>query len=85
MFEPLLHLLETIPAAVYAATTASTITLIGLSLQNRGESKRNFERLVHDARQRDREREMTLRRDVYLEAAEAMAQAQEYLAGFTNV
>ena len=85
MFESMLHLLEAIPAAVYAATTASTITLIGLSLQNRGESKRNFERLVHDARQRDREREMTLRRDVYLEAAEAMAQAQEYLAGFANI
>lgn len=84
-FESLLHLLEAVPAAVYAATTASTITLIGLWLQNGGESRRNMERLDHDARQRDREREMTLRRDVYLEAAEALAQAQEYLAAFANV
>ena len=85
MFESLRLVLESIPAAVYAATTASTITLAGLWLQNRGESKRNIQRLHHDALQRDREREMTLRRDVYLKAAEAMAHAQEYLAGLANM
>lgn len=83
-FESLLQLLNAVPSAVYAATTASTITLFGLWLQNRGESRRNSERLDHDAGQRDREREMTLRREVYLKAAEAMAHAQEYLAGLAN-
>ncbi len=85
MFESVLPILESIPAAVYAATTASTITLIGLWLQNRGESMRNIQRLDHDAQQRDREREMTVRREVYLKAAEAMAQAQEYLASLANI
>jgi len=84
IFESLEALLESIPAAVYAATTASTITLAGLWLQNRGESARNIQRLDHDALQRDREREMTMRREVYLKAAEAMAHAQEYLAGLAN-
>lgn len=77
--------LHSVPVAVYAAFTASTITLAGLWLQNRGESARNVERLTHDASQRDREREMTIRRDVYLKAAEALAHAQDYLAGLANV
>ncbi len=84
MFESLQVLLESIPTAVYAATTASTITLAGLWLQNRGESTRNIQRLNHDTLQRDREREMAMRREVYLKAAEAMAHAQEYLAGLAN-
>jgi hypothetical protein len=82
--ETIKTMLESVPVLFYAATSASFITLLGIGLQNRGESKRNIERLTHDALQRDREREMALRRDVYLRAAEAMAQAQEYLAGFAN-
>ena len=83
--ESLWRALEAVPAAVYAAMTASSITLIGLWLQNRGESQRNLQRLEHDAWQRDREREMTLRREVYLCAAESLAQAQEYLAGLSRM
>lgn len=82
--ETIKALLESVPVLFYAATTASFITLLGIGLQNRAESIRNMARLTHDALQRDREREMALRRDVYLRAAEAMAQAQEYLAGFAN-
>lgn len=83
--ESLWRAFEAVPAAVYAAMTASSITLIGLWLQNRGESQRNLQRLEHDAWQRDREREMTLRREVYLRAAESLAQAQEYLAGLSRM
>jgi hypothetical protein len=77
-------LFEHVPVVFYAATTASIITLLGAWLQNRSESQRNMERLTHDAMQRDREREMALRREVYFRAAEAMAQAQEYLSGFAS-
>lgn len=83
--ELLWRALDAVPAAVYAAMTASSITLVGLWLQNRGESLRNLQRLEHDAWQRDREREMTLRREVYLRAAESLAQAQEYLAGLSRI
>jgi hypothetical protein len=38
----------------------------------------------HDAKQRERERLMSLRRDVYLEAAEGIAGAPLYLVGFAN-
>ena len=53
-------------------------------MQNRSESERNTQRLRHDAFVRDREREMALRRDVYLKSAEALAHAQEYLTAFAR-
>lgn len=82
--EALTRLLQSVPVVFYAATIASFMTLMGMWLQSRAESRRNLERLTHDALQRDRERDMALRREVYLRAADAMAQAQEYLSGFAN-
>ncbi len=77
-------LLKSVPAIFYAITTGSTITLSGLYMQNRSESERNSQRLRHDAAMRDRERDMALRRDVYLQSAEALAHAQEYLAAYAR-
>lgn len=77
-------LLKSVPAIFYAITTGSTITLSGLYMQNRSESERNTQRLRHDALMRDRERDMALRREVYLKSAEALAHAQEYLAAFSR-
>ncbi len=84
LLESAYRLLQSVPAIFYAITTGSTITLAGLYMQNRSESERNTERLRHDALMRDREREMTLRREVYLACAEALAHAQEYLAAFAR-
>jgi len=84
LLESVFVLLKSIPAIFYAITTGSTITLCGLYMQNRSESERNTQRLRHDAFMRDREREMTLRRDVYLKSAEALAHAQEYLTVFAR-
>jgi len=66
LLESVFALLKSVPAIFYAITTGSTITLSGLYMQNRSESERNTQRLHHDAFMRDREREMALRRDVYL-------------------
>ncbi|MDA8390802.1 MAG: hypothetical protein M0Z76_08760 [Gammaproteobacteria bacterium] len=84
LLESAYRLLESIPAIFYAITTGSTITLAGLYMQNRSESERNTERLRHDALMRDREREMTLKREVYLHCADALAHAQDYLAAFAH-
>jgi hypothetical protein len=84
LLESVFALLKSVPAIFYAITTGSTITLSGLYMQNRSESERNTQRLHHDAFMRDREREMALRRDVYLKSAEALAHAQEYLAAFAR-
>ncbi|WP_297364334.1 hypothetical protein [Acidiferrobacter sp.] len=84
LLESVFALFKSVPAIFYAITTGSTITLSGLYMQNRSESERNTERLRHDALMRDRERDMALRREVYLKSAEALAHAQEYLAAFAR-
>lgn len=60
-------------AGLIGALIGAFAALIASWIQNR-----------HDAKQRKQERLMNLRRDVYLEAAEAIAGAPLYLAGFAN-
>lgn len=70
----IMNWLASIPHVVWAAVGASTITLLGV-----------FAQLKHDAKQRNIEREMKLRRDVYLPAAEHLATAIGYIAKLPNV
>jgi hypothetical protein len=63
---------ESIPDAVWAAIIASLLTLSGVLATNRGNYKRLIKQLYHDAEERDKERKMDLKRQVYLEAAEAI-------------
>ena len=61
-----------IPDVVWAAIIASLLTVLGVFLTNRGSSHRLLKELLHDSEQRDRERNMDLRREIYLKAAEAL-------------
>jgi hypothetical protein len=60
-------------AGLVGALIGALAALIASRIQNQ-----------HDAEQRERERVMNLRRDVYLEAAEGMAGTPLYLVGFAN-
>jgi hypothetical protein len=60
------HFLET----VVAVLVGGGLTLLGVQAQ-----------LRHDSRERERKRQMSLRRDVYLEVAEAQAAHLNYLIG----
>lgn len=75
----MVELLASIPDVVWAAMLASLLTLSGVLLANRSSRIRQLTELKHDASQRDREREMALRRDVYLGAAGAISRAQSTL------
>src|ERR1035438_3295871 len=72
----------TLPTIIVAALMGSALTLLGVFLQNLFENYRNNKKLKHEAGQKNRDREMTLRRDVYLEAASEMARAARYIAKF---
>ena len=63
-----------IPDVVWAAIGGSALTLFGVFLQ-----------LVHDGKQRNRERELNLRRDVYLPAAEEFAATVSYIVRLPNI
>jgi hypothetical protein len=75
----------TLPTIIVAALMGSALTLLGVFLQNLFENYRNNKKLKHEAGQKNRDREMTLRRDVYLEAASEMARAARYIAKFGDL
>jgi hypothetical protein len=73
--------LSKVPDVIWAAIIASLLTFGGVWLTNRGNNKRLVAQLNHDAAERSRERQMSLRRDVYLKAAEAIAKAFSIIMG----
>ena len=77
--------LASIPDVVWAALLASLLTLSGVLLANRDSRMRQIAELKHDVSQRNREREMALRRDVYLRAAEVISRAQNMLMRLTDL
>lgn len=62
-----------IPEAVWGAMVGAVIALAGVGVQ-----------LWHDRRERERERRFDAKKDVYVEAAEALASAQAFLSGFAR-
>lgn len=81
----MLELLKQIPEVVWAALLASLLTLSGVVLSNRNSRSQTLAQLDHDSNQRNREREMNLRREVYLQAAEAIARGQNILTRLTDL
>lgn len=59
--------------------------LIGVFLANRNSRIQQQKALKHDAEQRDREREMALRRDIYLPVAEAVSKNQNILVRIADL
>lgn len=76
--------LISIPDIIWAAIAASGITLLGVNLANRSNRKCLKMQLTHTADENDKERKMSLRREVYLSAAKSIGQELTYLAGFYN-
>ena len=70
---------------IWAAIIASGISFISVYLSNRNSRVQQKAGLQHDAEQRDREREMSLRRDVYLKATEAITKGQNFLIRLANL
>ena len=81
----LITAIASIPDVIWAAVIASLLTLGGVLLTNRGSSKRLRMQLNHDSAQRDRERQMALRRDVYLPAAESVTRLQALLGSLIDL
>ena len=76
--------LISIPGVIWSGVVGALIALFATWLQNRAHLRRQREQLIHDAEQRRLDREMTMRREVYLAAAEAAAKLQEYLGSFSR-
>jgi hypothetical protein len=74
--QALLVIINAVPQAVWsgiiAAIVTATITLIGVVISNRGNTKRLVQQLTHDRQLKSTERMHAMRREVYLKAAEAV-------------
>ena len=69
----LVSLVEKIPATFWGVIVGSLFTIIGVVLTNWSNAKRLRVQLEHDRGLKNRERDLSLRRDVYLAAAEAIS------------
>jgi hypothetical protein len=77
-------LINLVPNVIWAAIIASVLTLAGVLTTNRNNNSRLTKQLEHEGAQRDKEREIDLRREVYLGAAEAIAEAHGKIVQIPN-
>ncbi|TAL78494.1 MAG: hypothetical protein EPN76_05520 [Burkholderiaceae bacterium] len=73
------------PATLSGVVIGSLFTLIGITITNRNNIKNLYIQLNHDREQKNKERILSMRRDVYLEAAEAIAAAQSAIIGYGDL
>lgn len=79
------NLILSVPNVIWAAIIASFLTFFGVLLTNLSFRKRQADELKHDAHQRERERQLSLKLDVYLEAAEAITRSQNLLTRLSDI
>jgi len=96
MLQQVVELFARLPDTLKAVIIASVVTfvgtsvaalvaLIGVLVTNRGHEKRFRRQLEHDQEQKRLEREMSLRKEVYLDAAEAIMSSLAALGRLADV
>lgn len=75
-----LEIFRSIPDVVWSGIIASVLTLSGVLISNRSNTSRLRIQLQHDSIEKAKERTATLRREVYLHAAEELTKANSHLA-----
>jgi hypothetical protein len=79
------QLLSQIPATFWGVVAGSLFTLIGVYFTNRASEQRLKLQLQKDRELKDREREMTFRKDTYVAAAEAISASMNALSKFSDL
>jgi hypothetical protein len=84
----MLEFLEKVPAAfwvVVGAMISFTGTFLGIILTNRSHARRLREQHEHDREVKNRDREMSLRKEIYLAAAEAISTSLIAISRFSDL
>ncbi|WP_146098209.1 hypothetical protein [Xanthomonas euroxanthea] len=74
------ELLSSVPDVVWSGIVASGLTLMGVMLSNRSNTDRLILQLSHDSNQKERDRSLALKRDLYLKVAEEVAKVNTHLS-----
>lgn len=77
--------LSSIPAVIWSGVIASILTLSGVLISNKSNTKRLKIQLEHDAKQKSEDRKSIIKREVYLDLAKEATKATNYLAGIANI
>jgi hypothetical protein len=72
-------------ATSFSALAALLGVIVGITLTNRGNNKRLEKQLSHERELRKKEREMSLRKDIYLVAVEAISTGITSIGQFANM
>ncbi|NJC47349.1 UNVERIFIED_ORG: hypothetical protein GGR78_000570 [Xanthomonas campestris] len=72
--------LSNVPDVIWSGIVASGLTFMGVMLSNRSNTHRLLVQLSHDSEQKERDRVLTLRREVYLKVAEELARVSSHLS-----
>lgn len=80
-----LSLLEKIPASFWGVVIGSFFSIAGVALTNRASDKRLRAQFEHEREQKTKDREMALRKEVYLAAAEAISAGTNAISRFPNL
>ncbi len=81
----LANLFESLPPTVLGFVIGAVITVIGVVLTNAANTKRLRIQHEHDREMRKRDRELNLRRDVYLAAIDAITTGLHLITRFSDV
>lgn len=81
----LLALIGKIPATFWGVVIGSFFSLGGIVIANRANDRRLREQFKHDREMRNRDRELSLRKDVYLSAAEAVSAGITAIGRFADL
>lgn len=74
------QLINSVPDVIWSGIIASFLTLSGVLISNRSNTKRLNIQLTHDREEKIKERTLSLRREVCLKAAEELVKLNIYLA-----
>jgi len=85
MLTELIALLERVPGTFWGVVIGSFFSLSGVVLTNRASDRRQRAQLAYDRDLKNRERELSLRKDVYLAAAEAISAGLSAVARFADL
>jgi len=77
-------MLKDIPATFWGVLAGSFFSTLGVWLTNRSSDKRLLKQFEYDRDLKSKERELALKKDVYLAAAEAVSQGIAVIGNFAN-
>lgn len=80
----MIELIERVPAAFWGVVAGSFFSILGVWLTNRSSDGRLLKQLDYDREAKSKERELTLKKDVYLSAAEAISLGIAVTGNFPN-